>query len=101
MSMIMRAAFERWQEMRDEFELFRHAQYERACAELRGELLNRRGQAEHIEAYSLFIGPYSRAVAYASEDLIRWWAEDGKNRRQTVAEFERQWVAGQLEEEER
>lgn len=99
MSVILREAFERWQQMRDDFELFRNAQYERAVAELRGELLNRRGQQNHIEAYSLFLGPEARAMAYASEELIEWWNESPMNRRMTVEEFEKQWLAARDAEE--
>ena len=96
MSAIMRAAFERWQGMRDEFELIRHAQYERAHNELRGELLNRRGRENHIDPYSLFIGPESRAKAYASEELWEWW-QDPHNERWTLEEFEEQWCRSQEE----
>lgn len=92
MSAIMRSAFEQWQEMRDEFELFRHAQYERAVAELRGELLNRRGQENHVDPYSLFLGPTSRAIAYASEELREWWAAGPSNARRTVTDFETEWL---------
>lgn len=95
MSAIMRAAFERWQQMRDEFELVRHAQYERAVAELRGELLSPRGRAEHVDPYSLFMGPASRAQAYASEELTEWWSRGGMNRRWTLEAFEEQWMAGE------
>ena len=94
MSAIMRAAFERWKEMRDEFELVRHAQYERAVAELRGELLSPRGRAEHVDPYSLFMGPASRARAYASEELREWW-RGPSNRRWTLEEFEEQWMSGE------
>ena len=100
MSAIMRAAFERWKEMRDEFELVRHAQYERAVAELRGELLSPRGRAEHIDPYSLFMGPASRARAYASEELWEWW-QGPSNRRWTLEAFEEQWLDGQMWEDER
>lgn len=93
MSAIMRAAFEQWQRMRDDFELVRHAQYERAVAELRGELLNRRGRENHIDPYSLFLGPVSRARAYASEELLEWWT---RHQRWTVEEYERQWMGEQI-----
>ena len=93
MSVIMSAAFEQWQRMRDDFELTRHAQYERAVAELRGELLNRRGRENHIDPYSLFIGPENRARSYASEELLEWWHEGSGNHRWTVEHFEKQWLA--------
>ena len=95
MSAIMRAAFEQWQRMRDDFELTRHAQYERAMAELRGELLNRRGRENHIDPYSLFMGPVNRAMAYASEELLEWWQTGDNNRRWTVEQFEKQWMDDQ------
>lgn len=100
MSVIMREAFELWQQMRDDFELFRNAQYERAVSELRGELLNRRGQQNHVEAYSLFLGPEARAMAYASEELIEWWNEATMNRRMTVEEFEIEWLRARTYDEE-
>ena len=52
MSMIIREAMDRWNVMRDDFELFRHAQYERAAADCRGELLNALGREEGIDPYS-------------------------------------------------
>lgn len=95
MSAIMREAFERWQEMRDEFELVRHAQYERAVADCRGELVNRRGRENRVDPYSLFLGPVARAQAYASEELIEWWSRGGANRRWTLRAFEEQWLDAQ------
>lgn len=91
MSVIMREAMDRWNEMRDDFELFRHAQYERAAADCKGELLNALGREEGIEPYSLFLGTTARAAKYASEELREWWAQDG-NSRMTVEAFERQWL---------
>lgn len=99
MSLIMKAAFEQWQEMRDDFELRRHAQYERAADELRGELLNRRGWGRGIDPYSLFVGPENRAFTYASDDLQMWWCRP-KNQRLTVEEFEKQWVAARINGQE-
>lgn len=95
MSLIMKTAFEQWQEMRDDFELRRHAQYERAAEELRGELLNRRGREQGIDPYSLFVGPSARVLAYASEELLEWWCHP-QNQRVTVEEFEKQWVTARF-----
>lgn len=92
MSVIIEEAMARWNEMRDDFELFRHAQYERAAEDCRGELLNRLGQADGVDPYSLFIGSTARAAKYASEELREWWLEDG-NHRMTVEAFERQWLS--------
>lgn len=93
MSAIMRKAFQTWQEMRDDFELMRHAQYERAHEELNGVLLNRRGREAGIDPYSLFMGSELRAVKYASWELVAWWHEDSDNHRPTVEHFEKQWLA--------
>lgn len=94
----MQWAFDRWQQMRDEFELVRHAQFQRAVAELRGELLNRRGHEAGIDPYSLFMGTTARARAYASEELWEWWQEKD-NERRTLESFEMQWMYGQMSEE--
>lgn len=90
MSVILKSALESYQEMRDEFELYRHAAFLRASRELRGELLNAHGRALRIDPYSLFMGNAARATCYASEELIAWWAEQG---RPTVAAFEAQWTS--------
>lgn len=103
MSAIMREAFERWQQMRDDFELVRHAQYERAVAELRGELLNQRGRENHIDPYSLFMGSEQRAMAYASKELIEWWQDYDRypqNRRWTLRAFEIEWLDARTYDEE-
>ncbi|GAA2618804.1 hypothetical protein SMC26_40355 [Actinomadura fulvescens] len=63
-----------------------HAQYLAAEDATRGYLLNKQGEAAGIDPISLFSGPASRARKYASEELKRWWAEDG-NQRMTFAEF--------------
>lgn len=91
MSAILADAFAARRQMREDFELYRHALFTRAHDELRGELLNARGRAERIDPYSLFMGPAVRAECYASEELRRWWE---RNDRPTVAQFEAAWWAG-------
>lgn len=96
MSVILREAFEQWKQMRDDFELYRHAQYERAAADCRGELLSAEGREEGVDPYSLFLGPWVRVEKYASEELLDWWTQAG-NGRLTVEAFERQWLAAREE----
>lgn len=91
MSVIIEDAMRTYQAMRDEFEVYRHALYERACAELKGELVNRRGQSLGIDPYSLFVGTSLRAHAYATDQLVEWWQANG---RPTVETYEAQWWAG-------
>lgn len=90
-SVIFRDSIAAYSEMRADFELSRHASFERAHRELRGELLNSRGRDQKIDPYSLFMGSHARAAAYASEELKAWWEVNG---RPTVKSFEAQWVAG-------
>jgi hypothetical protein len=56
----------------------------RAETDLRGHLLNPRGRAAGIDPLTLFSGTAQRARAYASEDLMRWWTDNG---RVTFTEF--------------
>ena len=76
--------------MRDEFECYRHALYQRATDECRGVLLNRRGVHRGIDPYSLFIGPEVRVASYGSDELIEWFKVNG---RVTVESFEQNWWA--------
>lgn len=62
-----------WRVARDEFELYREAAFAAAQDETGGALLNARGRAAHIDPWSLFIGPWARARAYASRELLDWW----------------------------
>ncbi|MGO2037841.1 MAG: hypothetical protein ACTH2U_15310 [Brevibacterium sp.] len=91
MSAIMDAAFETYRMMRADFELYRHSRFLRAHTELHGELLNAAGRDARIDPASLFIGPRSRVVRYASEELTGWFEQHG---RITVEEFETQWWNG-------
>lgn len=51
----------------------------------RGNLLNKAGKAKDINPVTLFSGPRNRAEKYASEELLRFWAEVSPRR--TYAEF--------------
>lgn len=63
-----------------------HAELSYLAAEdyCRGHMLNRAGQAAKVSYRSLFTGPESRARKYASEDLLRYWQENG---RMTLEDF--------------
>jgi hypothetical protein len=58
-----------------------------------GVLINRLGQANGIDGYTLFTGPWLRAQKYASEELLEFWNQNG---RMTMTQFEEQWVEGTL-----
>src|ERR1022692_4706185 len=75
-----------------------HAQFVAAEAATRGFMLNRRGRAAAIEPWSLWSGPATRAMAYASYELAEFWSA---NARLTVSEYRRQIAAGhRIEEDE-
>lgn len=63
--------------------------YERAERATNGFMLNAEARAAGINERSLFSGPASRARKYASEELLRWWAD---NPRLTLTEFRAQWL---------
>ncbi|MEU7891702.1 phage minor capsid protein [Nonomuraea sp. NPDC049152] len=63
--------------------------YNRAEAATNGFMLNAEGRAAGINERSLFSGPASRARKYASEELLRWWAD---NPRLTLTEFRAQML---------
>jgi hypothetical protein len=87
MSIYFEQALDLWRSARAEYELHLEAAYERAEHETNGVLLNARGKAKGIDAYSLFMGNEARAMAYASEELVLHWAE---HPRITFAQFEQQ-----------
>ncbi|TXK17386.1 hypothetical protein [Homoserinibacter sp. GY 40078] len=89
MSALFADAARNWRKLRSEFEDYREQAYERAAEACRDHLLNRRGRAAHVDPYSLFMGPWARVQAYASEELLEWFAEHG---RMTFEEFERQRI---------
>lgn len=87
MSILIRQAFDRWREVRAEYEDLKLSAYLAADEATRGRMLNKRGERAGIDSYSLFSGPEVRAHAYASPELIEWWQA---HPRVTFAEFERQ-----------
>lgn len=64
-----------------------HLQFLAAEEAVRGHLLSKTGRAAGIDPVTLFSGPAARARKYASEDLLRWWADHPNNMRRTYTEF--------------
>lgn len=88
----MSARFERalaeWRECREAFEDHRYAQHDAAEEATRGAMLSDLGRARGVDTLDLFLGPAIRAYAYASPELVEWWAD---HPRVNFAAFERQW----------
>jgi hypothetical protein len=55
-----------------------HEQWLRAETDTRGHLLTKQAQTAGVQAVDLFSGPTARARKWASEDLQRWWADNGR-----------------------
>lgn len=89
MSRLVRQALADWRECREDFELTLLSAYERAAAATNDRLVNERGRAKGVESISLFMGPWVRAKAYASEELLEHWE---RFPRVTFDQFERQWM---------
>lgn len=87
---IVSDAFAAWRECRAEYDETLYAQYVAAEEATRGAMLNARGRAKGIDPFSLFMGNETRALAYASEELVEHWESYP---RITYAKFERQWQA--------
>lgn|GEM_PF-1285401 len=91
-SAIFAAALDAWAECREAYALHLEAQYAAAVDATNGVLLNARGRAEGVASPSLFLGPRSRAEAFASAELREFWST---HPRVTFAQFERDWWNGQ------
>lgn len=73
---------------REEYDAHLESSFLAAENDCRGVLLNREGQAQGIDAISLFSGPASRVQKYASEELKTWY---GRNGRVTYTEWKYMW----------
>jgi len=87
---IVGEAFDAWRECRAEYDDTLYALYEAAEEATKGAMLNARGRAKGIDPFSLFMGTETRALAYASEELVEHWES---HPRVTFAMFEKQWAA--------
>lgn len=89
-SAIFAEAAELWAEMKLEHEQWVEWQIAQANGTCKGALLNKAGRDAGISSASLFTGPESRAMKYASEELKEHWANTLK--RETLEEFEAAWL---------
>lgn len=89
MSAIFRNAAYQYREMRQEFELVLLAAYEAAEEGAGGAMLNALGRAEHVDAYSLMLGPWRRVEKYGSPELIEWLQS---HPRPSVSDYEAEWM---------
>ena len=85
---IISEAFNAWRECRAEYDNTLYAQFVAAEEATRGAMLNARGREKGIDPFSLFMGNETRALAYASEELVEHWET---HPRITFAKFERAW----------
>lgn len=92
-SPIFASAVESYHSARAEFGILMEAAYAQAEEDCRGALINARGRRAGVDAFSLFMGAWSRAKAYASPELIEWWAT---HPRITWTEFERQYTEREI-----
>lgn len=90
-SAIFTKAAEDWQAMKQDYLSFVDYQYLAAIEATAGVLVNQLGKVDHIDGFTLFSGPLSRAQKYASEELLEFWKT---NPRRTLSQFEEQWVTG-------
>ena len=97
MSALFALAAGQWRAMRADFEVVREAAYRTASEDCNGVLLNARGKAAGVDAYSLFMGTAARAYAYASRELVDHWST---HPRPTLAAFERQMLEPPPDEQE-
>lgn len=88
MSAIWDEALAQWHEMRSAYQDYLEAKYAAAENDCNAIMLSRRGLAAGVDPMTLFYGPRSRVVAYASEELQEWFRAHG---RITIGEFERQY----------
>jgi hypothetical protein len=74
----------------EEYQNYAMAQYSRALDDLNGVLLNAKGKAHARSAggsdleMNIFMGSAASGRKYASEELLRWWEEQG---RETLGSF--------------
>ncbi|MET8147629.1 phage portal protein [Actinoplanes sp. NPDC049668] len=82
----------RRQAVRRAYDEWTHLRYLAAETETRGHLLTGEAQGRGIHPVSLFSGPSVRARKHASEELKRWWEDNGG--RITFTEFRHRIYGG-------
>jgi hypothetical protein len=88
-SAIFARAAREWALMRSEYGDYLEAHIAAAYEVTNGVLLNARGRAAHVNESRLFTAGATYATAYASRELLDFWATTP---RLSVAEFERAWA---------
>ena len=88
-SAIFAEAAELWAEMKLEYDDEVERRIRRAEAVTHGAMLNKAGRDAGISSASLFTGPESRAMKYASDELKEHWAYAARLR---LADFEAEWL---------
>lgn len=68
--------------------------YNKALEATAGVLVNSLGREKHIDGYILFRSNRAFARKYASEELLEHWESTP---RLTMAEYELQWMSGNLD----
>jgi hypothetical protein len=68
----------RERECRADYDTYNYTQFLQAQDECNGNLLNKKGRDKVIDPESLFEGQASIANAYASDELMTWWAHNGR-----------------------
>lgn len=89
MSAIFDQAAARWAQMKSDYDEAVEAQIRRAEAATNGALVSHAGRERGVSAESLFTGPETRAMKYASDELLAFWAIHPRIR---LDDFEEQWA---------
>lgn len=89
-SAIFSEAASKWSQMRREFDAVVDTHYLAAEAATNGHMLNRLGHEKNIDPFALLTGPRARALKYASEELVSFWAQ---HPRPDLARFELDWIS--------
>lgn len=89
-SAIFAEAAELWAEMKRDHDQRVEFDYIFAEHHTKGALLNKAGRDAGISSFSLFTGPESRAMKYASEELKEHWATHPRPPR--LADLEAEWL---------
>jgi regulator of protease activity HflC (stomatin/prohibitin superfamily) len=64
--------------IREDYDLYVHAAWLAAEADCRGVLLSRAGKASGVDPVQLWSMPWPRTAKLASEELLAWWAVNGR-----------------------
>lgn len=92
-SAIFEAAARLYAKMRIDYERYLEREYDTAVESTGGVLVNSRGRALKIDGLDLLSGHKAYAMKYASEELLEYWKH---HPRLTQAEYEAQWITGEM-----